>query len=384
LNRFSSFFSQILKVFPAGEFEQLVARHGAERGAKGFTCWTQLVSMLFCQLGRMQSLREISNGLRACEGKLRHLGIDYPSKSTLAYANQHRRWELFRDLFEVVLARCHQVAPRHQFRFKNKLYSLDATTIALCASMFDWARYKQTKGGIKLHLVLDHDGCLPTFAWIREAKVFDIEVARALDLPADSIVVFDRAYNDFQWFYSLTRRRIFFVTRIKDGTRFEILEQREPPPRSRVLLDQTIRLLKQFEGVEPEPLRRVMVQADDGRLFTFITNNFRLSAKTIAQIYLSRWEIEKFFRILKQNLKIKTFVGTSENALHIQIWTALIAVLLLRFLMFRSRYGWSFSNFVAIIRQLLFVHRDLDAWLVNPFLSLASDPDPQLPLVWDS
>jgi hypothetical protein len=384
LNRFCSVFSQILKVFPSCEFQQLVARHDAERGAKGFSCWTQLVSMLFCQLGRMQSLREISNGLRACEGKLKHLGIRYPAKSTLAYANRHRPWELFRDLFELLLARCQQVAPKHGFRFKNKLYSLDATTIALCASMFDWARYKQTKGGVKLHVVLDHDGYLPTFAWIREAKVYDVEVARALELPADSIVVFDRAYNDFQWFYSLTRRRIFFVTRMKDGTRFDVLAERQPPARSRVLADQTIRLCKEFKGVESEQLRRIAVEAEDGTALVFTTNNFALSAKTIGDIYKSRWEIEKFFRILKQNLKIKTFVGTSENALHIQIWTALIAVLLLRYLMFRSRYGWSFSNFVAIVRQLLFVHRDLEAWLRSPFNSDPPSQPPQLAFVWDS
>lgn len=381
MNRFSSLFSQILNLFPKAEFAQLVAKHGAERGAKGFTSWTQFVSMMYCQFGRAQSLREISNGLRVCEGKLRHLGIEYPSKSSLAYANQHRPWELYRDLFESILARCRQVAPGHQFRFKNKLYSLDATTISLCASMFDWARYKQTKGGVKLHLVLDHDGCLPTFAWIREAKVFDIELARALELPRDSIVVFDRAYNDFRWFYSLTRRGIFFVTRMKEATRFTVLEQREPPPRSSVILDQTIRLQKQFTDVDSEPLRRVVVQTDRGELLVFITNNFRLSARTIGEIYKSRWEIEKFFRALKQNLKVKTFVGTSENALHIQIWTALIAVLVLRLLMFRSRYNWSMSNFIAIIRQLLFVHRDLQQWLREPFRPLEPDLDLQLTLI---
>jgi hypothetical protein len=287
-------------------------------------------------------------------------------------------------VFEALLSRCQQIAPGHKFRFKNKLYSLDATTISLCASMFDWARYKRKKGGVKLHLVLDHDGCLPTFAWIREAKVFDIEVARALELPADSIVVFDRAYNDFQWFYSLTRRGIFFVTRMKDATRFDVIETHVPPARSRVLSDQTIRLCKQFDGVNPELLRRVVVEDDHGNPLAFVTNNFHLSARTIGAIYKSRWEIEKFFRAIKQNLKIKTFVGTSENALHIQIWTALIATLILRYLMFRSRYNWSLSNFVAIIRQLLFVHRDLEAWLLEPFRPLEPDPDKQFQLLFDS
>jgi hypothetical protein len=378
LTQFSSVFSQILKLFPRGEFAEIVAEHGGDRGAKGFTCWTQFVAMTFCQLGRAQSLREITDGLRSCEGKLRHLGIEAPARSTLAYANEHRPWEIYRDVFGALLERCRQVAPRHRFRFKNKLYSLDATTITLCASMFDWARYKRKKGGVKVHLVLDHDGYLPTFAVIREAKVWDVEVARALEFPRDAIVTFDRAYNDFRFFYDLTGRGVFFVTRMKEGTRFDVIETREPPAKSNVVLDQTITFVKEFEGTSPHPMRRVVVRDPEGKEFTFLTNIFHLSARTIGQIYRSRWEIEKFFRAIKQNLRIKTFVGTSENALHVQIWTALIAILVLRYLMFQSTYGWSLSNFVAMLRHQLFVHRDLTAWLNVPFQ--APDPDPQLSL----
>lgn len=378
MSQFSSVFSQVLKLFPRAEFAEIVSRHGGERSAKGFTCWTQFVAMMFCQLGRAQSLREIADGLRSCEGKLRHLGIEAPARSTLAYANEHRPWQIYQDVFAALLERCHQVAPGHRFRFKNKLYSLDATTITLCASMFDWARYKRKKGGVKVHLLLDHDGYLPTFAVIREAKVWDIEVARALEFPPDSIVAFDRAYNDFKFFYDLSRRGVFFVTRMKESTRFNVLETRRPPSRSNVVLDQTITFVKDFEGIEPRPMRMVVVRDQDGNDFTFLSNIFHLSARTIGQIYRSRWEIEKFFRAIKQNLRIKTFVGTSENALHIQIWTALITVLILRYLMFLSTHNWSLSNFVAMLRHQLFVHRDLIAWLNVPFQP--PEPDPQFSL----
>lgn len=379
MSQFSSVFSQILKLFPRAEFAQVVDKHEGDRRAKGFTCWMQFVAMTFCQLGRAQSLREITDGLRSCEGKLTHLGIEAPARSTLAYANEHRPWQIYRDLFGKLLERCQQVAPRHQFRFKNKLYSLDATTITLCASMFNWARYKRKKGGVKVHLILDHDGLLPTFAVIREAKVFDIEVGRALEFPVDSIVAFDRAYNDYRFFYDLSRRGVFFVTRMKAGTSFNVVEERQPPGRSNVIRDQTIAFVKEFEGVEPQPIRRVVILDQDGEELSFLTNIFHLSARTIAEIFRSRWEIETFFRAIKQNLRIKTFVGTSENALHVQIWTALIALLILRFLMFLSTYGWSLSNFVAMLRHQLFVHRDLHAWLDQPFKP--PEHDPQLALI---
>lgn len=376
MNRFSSVFSQILKLFPRAEFEQLVKRTNAERHGRGFRSWEQFVSMLFCHLGRAQSLREICDGLRSMEGKLSHLGIEAPSRSTLAYANEHRSWELFREVFLALYARCREVAPGHGFRFKNKLYSLDASTITLCSSVFDWARYKRRKGGIKLHLVLDHDGCLPAYAAIGEARKYDIEVARALEFPAGAIVVFDRAYNDFQWFYALTVRGVGFVTRMKKATRFRVVEQRVLPVRSAVVEDQTIELIKEFDGVAPHRLRRIVIQDSDKGELTFLTNLFTLSAATIANIYRDRWQIEKFFRAIKQNLRVKTFVGTSENALQTQIWTALIAMLVLRYLMLKATFHWSLSNFVAMLRHHLFSHRDLFNWLNDPFQG--DPPEPQL------
>jgi hypothetical protein len=179
MNRFSSIFSQLLQLFPRVEFQHLVAVTQSERYAKGFTCWGQFVAMLFCQLGRAHSLREISGGLQSCEGKLKHLGITAPSHSSLSYANEHRPWELYQQVFLQLFEQCRvQVIRKRTFRFKNKLISMDSTTIDLCLEIFDWAKFRQTKGAIKLHLLLDHDGYLPSFAVITEGNVSDIKVAR--------------------------------------------------------------------------------------------------------------------------------------------------------------------------------------------------------------
>jgi len=375
---FSSVFSQILKLFSRIEFDKEVRHHRAERHARGFSCWTQFVAMLFCQLGRAQSLREICDGLASTEGKLSHLGIVAPSRSTLSYANAHRPWQLFESIFYTLLERCREIAPKHRFRFKNKLLSLDVTTIDLCATLFDWAKFRRAKGGIKLHLLLDHDGYLPQFAVITDAKTFDIKIARWLDFPRDSILVFDRAYNDFQWFHDLTERGIFFVTRMKDRTRYEVLRSRPVPDRGGILLDEDIVLVKEFPGIDLIELRRIeMVNPDGGDNLVFITNHFRFGATTIAAIYKDRWKVETFFRTIKQNLRIKTFVGTSRNALHIQIWTALIAILILRYLQLKASFGWSMSNLVALLRFNLFAYRDLWHWLDKPF----DFPDP-VPLEW--
>lgn len=370
MNKSCSIFSQILQLFPRVEFENMVRATGAERKSKGFTCWAQFVSMLFCQLGRAHSLREITQGLRSCEGKLKHLGISAPARSTLAYANQHRPWELYQQVFFTLLGRCRSaVVGRKKFRFKNKLVSLDSSVIDLCVTLFDWAKFRRTKGAIKLHLLLDHDGYLPSFAVITEGKVSDVKVAHTLRLDPGTIVVYDRGYNDYLLFGQWTDQGIYFVTRMKDNAVYEVQEEKTIPQNSFILKDQVIRLtgLKAEEKC-PFLLRRVEVYIPEkGTTYAFLTNHLRLGATTIAAIYKDRWQIELFFKALKQNLKIKTFVGTSANAVKIQIWTALIAMLILRFLQLKSRYGWSLSNLIALLRFNLFTHRDLWSWLHEPF-----------------
>jgi hypothetical protein len=367
----ASLFSQLLGVVSRADFARLVTEHRGERNAKGFTCWTQLVAMLFCQLARAESLREICNGLVCCEGKLVHLGVRAaPNKSTLSYANEHRPAALFEAFFWATLSRLRtakQLACRKPvFAFKNKLLSLDSTTVSLCLSLFPWARFRRTKGGVKLHVLLDHDDYMPCWLLITEAKQHDVRAARLLNLPEGSIVAMDRGYNDYSLFSSWIERGVFFVTRLKDDAVFKVVSRRKA--RGVIRADQEIRLAGADAFAKcPHVLRRVVVWDDEGsREIVLLTNQLEFPPETIAAIYKDRWEIELFFKTLKQNLKVKTFVGTSENALRIQIWTALLALLLLKWLHHLSAYGWSFANLTAMLRLNLFTYRDLTQWLKHP------------------
>lgn len=376
-----SMFSQLLQFFPRLEFQNLVIQTKSERHARGFSSWSQFVSMLFCQLGHAFSLREIAGGLRSCEGKLKHLGISAPAKSSLAYANEHRPWELYQEVFQHLLNRCQSQINlgKRKFRFKNKLVSLDSTTIDLCLAIFDWAHYKRTKGAVKLHLLLDHDGYLPSFGIISDGKTADVKTAWQFKLEPGTIVVDDRGYNDYELFGHWTARGIYFVTRMKANAVYEVIKQNPTNLGSDVLKDEIIELsgVGAFEKC-PYKLRRIEFYDEKTQeILVFLTNHLKLSAMTIAAIYKDRWKIETFFRELKQNLKIKTFVGTSANAVKIQIWTALIVMLILRFLQLRSRYGWSFSNLVALLRMNLFTHRDLWAWINQPFEVLPNEYEGQ-------
>jgi Transposase DDE domain/Domain of unknown function (DUF4372) len=372
MNRVCSIFSQILQFFPRLEFDASVQKHQASRHERGFTCRQQLVAMLFCHLGHAQSLREICGGLAATEGKLRHLGIEEaPKATTLSYANAHRPWQLYQTVFQTTLARCQAEAltrGKRKFRFRHKLLSLDASMVELCAASFDWAKYKQTKGALKLHLVLDHDGHLPCYAVMTEGKTADITEARKMHFDPGTLLVFDRGYSDYSWWLDLTRGGVNFVTRLKDGAAYGVIQSRPVPAGSDILRDEVIVLISQQEIGPEARLRRIEVWVEEKQeTMVFVTNNLKLAARTIARIYKERWQIEMFFKALKQGLKVKTFVGTTENAVQIQIWTALIAMLILKYLQLKSTWGWSLSNLIALLRQQLFVHRDLWTWMNDPF-----------------
>ena len=326
--------------------------------------------MLFCQLGRAHSLREICGGLASCEGKLHHLGIASPKRSTLSYANEHRPWQLYEKVFYRLLDRCLRETEgrrKRRFRFKNPLLSLDAPVIDLCAQLFDWAHFCRTKGAVKLHLLLDHHGYLPVFAHITEAAAADITVTRRLQFAAATVVVFDRGYNDYDWYADLTRQGVFFVTRLKDRADYEVLEDRPLPKNRRVVRDQVIFFHRLAAQDKTCFFRLVEIQDPLSGRLVFLTNHLDFGATTIAAVYKERWQIELFFKALKQNLRVKTFVGTSANALKTQIWTALIALLILKFLQLKATFDWSLSNLAALLRMNLFVHRDLWRWLNQPF-----------------
>lgn len=369
----ASLFNQLLQHFPRTEFAALVKKHKAEHGAKGFTCWTQLVSMLFCQLGRADSLREICSGLACCVGRLVHLGIaKAPCRSTLSYANEHRPAALFEELFWTASARFREQqalgGKKHKFRFKNKLLSLDSTTISLCLTMFPWAKFRRAKGGVKAHVLLDHDDYLPAYVLLTEAKRSDVRLADSFALNPGSIVAMDRGYTDYALFGRWTMASIYFVTRLKDNAAYEVVAECEVPANRGILADQIIRLTgAQAQADCPCLLRRVVVwDADNEREIVLLTNLLEFGATTIAAIYKERWQIELFFKALKQNLTVKTFVGTSENALRIQIWTALIAMLLLKWLHHLSKANWSLSNLACMLRLNLFTYRELTKWLNDP------------------
>jgi IS4 transposase len=243
--------------------------------------------------------------------------------------------------------------------------SLDATLIELCATVFDWAQYRRTKGAVKLHLLLDHQGLLPSYALVTEGRVHESRVARTLRFEPATIVVFDRGFTDYAWFAALDADGVFFVTRMKDNADYGVLERRPVPERGPVQRDEIVFLYKLARSGQRDLfLRRIEVWDEAQRhTLVFLTNHRGFAASTIAAIYRQRWQIELFFKALKQNLRIKTFVGTSSNALQIQIWTALIALLLLKYLQLRARFGWSLSNLAALLRQQLFVYRELWEWL---------------------
>lgn len=387
MNKYNSIFGQILKIFPRTQFEIFVKETMSSRNSKGFSCWDQFVAMLFCQLGQAHSLREICGGLATSLGKMIHLGLrKAPSRSTLAYANEHRPWQLYEKLFYHILGLCkHQFSGKHKFRFKNKLLGFDATTIKLCLSIFDWAKFRRTKGAIKLHLLLDHAGYLPQFVNITTGKVHEVNILKTLSFEPGTIVVFDRGLVDYQHWGNWTKDGIYFVTRLKKNADYQVVKSNKIPQNKDILKDQLIKLKGFYSKQKCLYLLRLVEiwNPEKEETLTFVTNNPKLAAATIAAIYKDRWQIELFFKALKQNLRIKTFVGTSFNAVMIQIWTALIAILILKYLKARSKINWSLSNLVAMLRMNLLTYKDLWQWINQPYFSPPPKPKVvQESLVW--
>jgi hypothetical protein len=370
--------NQLLQIFPRAEFQQAVKRTKAERHARGFGSWDHFVAMLFCQLADAQSLREITGGLASCEGRLEQLGVTVPKRSTLAYANRHRPWELFQDVFNTAAERCRtELGHKTKFRFKNRLLSIDSSVVTLCSKMFPWATYSRQKGAVKLHFTLDHAGYLPEAMVITTGTYSELTVLRRRSYARGTILVMDRGFVDFGWFGQLNQNGVVFVTRIKSDTRYEVVEARMMVAGGEVVSDEVIRLTSPTSRKRyPDTLRLVTIETESGERLGFLTNQMTLAASTIAEIYKDRWQIEVFFKLIKQNLRIKSFVGTSANAVWIQIWTALIAMLVIRFLQLKAKFGWSFSNLVYFLRMNLLVYRDLWEWLHEPFTVPPPQPDP--------
>lgn len=375
-------FSQIIQKLDRSSFNKLVKERQTDKFSKGFSSWTHLISMLFCQFAKSQSVRDISNGLRSATGNLNHLGIEKaPSKSTVSYQNKRRDWELFRDYYYKLLNTLGQQAYRKRvkFRIKSKIFLIDSTTISLCLSLFDWAKYKTAKGAVKMHTLLDYDGHLPAYVNITNGKTADNKGAYDIPLLKQSVIVADRFYNDFSLLNVWDSNEVFFVIRHKENILFQSIKENELPENrhQHILIDEIIELT----GIEskkkyPKQLRRVVIWDDEnGQEIELITNQKSWTANTISELYKARWQIEIFFREIKQLLHIKSFIGTSENAVMIQIWTALITILILKALKALAKYPWYLSNLVAFIRLNLFVKIDLQKWLDQPFVEPKPPPN---------
>jgi hypothetical protein len=367
-------FSQIISKLDRTKFSKLVKEKQTDKHQKGFNSWTHLVSMLFCQFAKSQSVRDISNGLRSATGNLNHMGIERaPSKSTISYQNKNRDWELFRDYYYQLLASLGQQTGFKQvkFKIKTKIFLLDSTTISLCLSLFDWAKYKTAKGAVKMHTLLDFDGNLPAYVNITDGKTADNKGAYDIPLLKRSVIVADRYYNDFSLLNIWDSNEVYFVIRHKENIQYTVVKENRLPENmhQHVLKDEIIELKnKSSKEKYPKKLRRVAVWDDvNEQVVELITNQMTWTSNTIGELYKSRWEVEIFFRDVKQLLNIKSFIGTSQNAVMIQIWTALITILLLKVLKATAKFKWHLSNLVAFIRLNLFVKINLQHWIDKPF-----------------
>lgn len=348
----NTIFHQMVKLIPRHVFSKLDKGHGTGRSPRSFTRWNQFVNLMFMQLTSRVSLRDGVDSLKARSSSLYHVGTRSVARSTFSDANNKRPVSFYEEVFRTMYQRCTPVAPKHKFKFSNKLYTLDATVIKLCLSLFPWASFRRSKGAVKLHTLLDHSGYLPAFVSISEGKKHEITIARELYLPKGSIVAIDRGYIAYSWLAHLTETGVFFVTRQKRNHLYRVIKRHPVNKKQGLTSDQSIML---NSGNYPYPIRRIGYRDPETKKhYVFLTNNFKLSAKTIADIYKERWQIETFFRWIKQNLKIKSFIGNSENALMTQIYVALITYLLLCYFKYLSRIGISLTALLRLLQINLF------------------------------
>jgi len=363
LSHHTTLFSQTLSLIPRHVFQKLENRHKTGRSSRKFGFKEQFTVMAFIQLAARRSMRDGLRCLSAAGNRLYHWGLKNVARSTFADANNSRPAGFFQDMFAEIYALCRPHAPKHKFRFKSKLFSLDATTIKLCLSLFPWASFRQRKGGVKMHTLLDHGGYIPAFVTVTEARTHESRMVKALELPLGSIIVFDKGYNSYPWFRLLGEKGVFFVTRLKQNAAYKLLERRPVNRKTGITSDHIIEATSKGKTLR---LRRVGYRdPESGKRYEFLTNHFRLSPKTIADIYKDRWKIEIFFKEIKQNLRIKSFVGNTENAVLIQIYTALTVYLLLAYQKFLSRIGLSVQQLFQIIQLNLLGASSLEE-LLNP------------------
>jgi hypothetical protein len=386
VSHFNTIFNQLQKFIPGHQFEKLISKYNGDKYTKTFTCNNQLSVMLYAQATGKESLRDIQTGLFVQQKKLYHLGMQSIARSTIGHANKRINYKIYEELFYEFLSRCKNIVPTRKFKFKNPLYALDSTTVDLCLSLFPWAKFRTAKGAIKIHPLLNLKTQIPEVVVISDGKQPDVKIAKNTDwgLSSDSILVIDRAYIDWKWLSDLGKTGVTFVTRAKKNMQYGVLGQHKTSSNSQCLKDERI-LLRNLTSLSNhnKSLRRIeWLNKETGEILVFITNNFDFSSKTIADIYKSRWDIELFFKWIKQNLKINTFLGTSENAVKTQIWIAMIYYLLLKYIKYQTKYSYSLLEFTRMIGEALFFRQDLIDLLSMDYKTLRKirDPVPQLSL----
>lgn len=351
-------FEQIIKLIPRTIFQKIVTRHSADKGLRKLDSWTWFGSLLMGQLSGHDSIRAIERAFAHNDKRMQRLGFGIVRKSTLADANGSRSLEVLEDVFEYCLAKANAQSPKSKFKFAGDVFAMDSTTIELCLSLCPWASFHHDKGACKLHTAIDVAGDIPQFAVITSGRVHDVTVARevAMGFRAGDTVILDRGYMDYVFLNDLNSNGVFFVTRAKSNCHFKVVESRSVNRTQGFRADQTIYLSSYRGSCYKGTLRRISFrEPDTGKWLVFLTNNFKLAVKTIAELYKARWKVELFFKTLKQNLKIKKFIGTNENAVKAQVLTALIAYLLLQFLRFSLKTEISIPDTMATIGVMLFM-----------------------------
>lgn len=358
MNYTNTILNQLLNFLPKHKFQEFIGQHQGDKHVRKLNTWNQLVALLYAQATNKDSLREIETGLSVQQNTWYHLGIGSVAKSTLSDANNRRDYQIYEKLFYEILARCQDIIPQNKFTFKNKLYSLDSTVISLCLSIFKWAKYSKVKGALKIHTLLNNRTAIPELLNITDGKDSDIAIAKKLsfNLEKGSIMVFDRAYIDYSWWNRLDKDGLFFVSRVKTSLRIDVVGQHKTQLNGSILADDIV-MCGEYQGMKKydgKVMRRIrFLDKEKGQIYEYLTNNFELSAQEVALIYKERWQIELFFKWIKQNLKIKTFLGTSKNAVLTQIWVAMIYYLLLAYIKFQTKFRKSLLELTRMVREVI-------------------------------
>lgn len=386
MNLGKTIFAQLIKFLPIYEFRQCIQRYQGTYKVQTFSCWDQFLCMAFAQLTYRESLRDIEVCLRARQEKLYHMGIRSSiSRSTLAYTNENRDWRIYADFAQVLIQEARSLYLHDSFgvELEQAAYALDSTLIDLCLSLFPWAQFRKRKGAVKLHTLLDLRGNIPTLIIITHGKIHDVNILDELPLEAGAIYILDRGYLDFGRLYMIHRSLAFFITRAKSNFDFQRLYSQPVDKTTGVQADQIITLHGFYAQKDyPEKLRRIRyVDMQSNKRFVFLSNNFTLPALTIAELYHCRWQIELFFKWIKQHLRIKAFYGTSENAVKTQIWIAISVYVLVAIVKKRLKIDHSPYTILQILSVSLFEKTDLYQLLANFKYTLPTEePSNQLNL----